>query len=209
MHQKFDVRRTPIWSNAVDGPSSATFGFSGFGHIRGYQEGTGAFACEPDAYPTPGVDHHAQDGVTCAAGGPCEVGDVWLSDVSEDSGRVIGVPEIMVDETTWVPICGHYTWNNACGAQLICQRMGYRHGALHTGSVEAFAYGTGAYWLGLCLDTDESLMSCAGGCNMYSSSGICSECVPAGSCSCDAGQPVGFRVVCEDVQPMFLRVWLK
>ena len=209
VHQKFDVRRTPIWSNAVDGPSSATFGFSGFGHISGYQEGTGAFACEPDAYPTPGADHRAQDGVTCAAGGPCEVGDVRLSDVSEDSGRVIGVPEIMVDETTWVPICGHYTWNNARGAQLICQRMGYRHGALHTGSAEAFAYGTGAYWLGLCLDTDESLMSCAGGCNMYSSSGICSECVPAGSCSCDAGQPVGFRVVCEDVQPMFLRVWLK
>ena len=134
------------------------------GHISGYQEGTGAFACEPDAYPTPGADHHAQDGVTCAVGGPCEVGDVWLSDVSEDSGRVIRVPEIMVDETTWVPICGHYTWNNARGAQLICQRMGYRHGALHTGSAEAFAYGTGAYWLGLCLDTDESLMSCAGGC---------------------------------------------
>jgi hypothetical protein len=208
VHQKFDVRRGAIWSNAVDGAASATFGFSGFGHLSGYQQSAGVFACEPDAYPTPGENHQAQTGVTCAAGGPCEVGDVRLSNVAQDSGsgRAIGIPEIMTQHATWSPICGHYMWDSDRGAELLCQRMGFRRGALFAG--EAFSYSADAYRLGLCLASDESLMSCTGGCNDYTDSGHCQVSGHA-AVYCSAGEPVGVRIVCEGVQPMFLRVWLK
>ena len=168
------------------------------------------FACEPDLYPTPIQDYSAQGGLTCAAGGQCEVGDVRLSDLSiEESASgppVIGVPEIMVSEATWLPICGHYLWDNHRAAELLCHQMGYRSGALHTGSAEAFPYSTDAYRIGLCLDSDESLMSCTGGCNDYTGGGRCQN--NAGA-ECNAGQPVGFRIACQEIRPMFVRVWLR
>ena len=91
-------------------------------------------------------------------------------------------------------------WDNDRGAELLCQRMGFRHGAVLTG--EAFSYSADAYRLGLCLESDESLMSCTGGCNDDTNSEGCIG-------SCNAGEPAGVRIVCEGVPPMFLRVWLK
>ena len=86
--------------------------------------------------------------------------------------------------------------------------MGYQSGALYTGSAEAFPYSTDAYRIGLCLDSDESLMSCTGGCNDYIGGGQCQVFGHAPQ-DCNAGQPVGFRIACQEIRPMFVRVWLR
>ena len=141
--------------------------------------------------------------------------------------RVIGVPQIKTGSRptgsdddfdfdgagldTWAPICGHFMWEDDRTAELLCQSMGYRRGALHshTSSVtDTFTYSVDAYRLGRCLQSDQSLTTCTGGCNDYTDGGS-GACENSPGVDCSAGEPVGIRIVCEDVQPMFLRLWLK
>lgn len=51
----------------------------------------------------------------------CENGDVKLLSFPE------GTP-MMYFENAWVPICGHYFWENDHGCDLVCQKLGYDSG---------------------------------------------------------------------------------
>ena len=35
----------------------------------------------------------------------------------------------------WIPICGHYFWNNNIGATLFCQQLGYQMGEIKQESI--------------------------------------------------------------------------
>ena len=67
----------------------------------------------------------------------------------------------------WVPICGHYFWDNNNGATLFCEQLGFPEGKIIGGT-----YGTGdrytlqkdALKIGKCTNGD-SWLSCTGGCN--------------------------------------------
>ena len=100
-----------------------------------------------------------------------------------------GTPKLFWDNK-WVPICGHFFWDNNNGAKSICNRNGYSDGVVvKTNS----AYSEDSIRLGRC-NSGEDLQSCSSGCRDKGLGNGCSsffEC-----CNCDAGQAVGIKVSC-------------
>ena len=112
----------------------------------------------------------------------CENGDVKLE---ED-----GTP-IVFWGNSWIPICGHYFWDNQNGAKLFCQKMGYLSGKISdAGSGET--YSQDSFKIGKCNDGDK-WESCSGGCNEYESGGKCDE---SWSSYCTKDEEVKITIAC-------------
>ena len=92
----------------------------------------------------------------------------------------------------WVPICGHYFWNNQIGASKFCQKMGYDYGIV-SGIGLGESYTIDSFKLGQC-DTDNAWLQCSGGCNDYEIGGKCNDDI---NMDCSAGQPVKSNITCE------------
>ena len=93
---------------------------------------------------------------------------------------------------SWVPICGHFFWNNHIGANKFCQRLGYEQGHV-SGNGERESYSVDAFKIGKCNDDDDWLQ-CGGGCNDYDVGGTCSNDV---NMDCSAGQLVKINITCK------------
>ena len=89
----------------------------------------------------------------------------------EDEGDSTGQTPYIFWDGQWTPICGEYFWNNAIGATLICQKLGYVMGA-HTDAKST--YTVDSFKVGQC-EPYNTLTSCNGGCNDYDVGGYCSN----------------------------------
>merc|ERR1711962_416496 len=111
----------------------------------------------------------------------------------------------------WVPICGHYFWDNNNGATLFCEQLGFPEGKIIGGT-----YGTGdrytlqkdALKIGKCTNGD-SWLSCTDGCNDLGVGGRC----PLGDGPCSKGDRSGVKIECRGyprnkraVRPAYLDV---
>ena len=90
----------------------------------------------------------------------------------------------------WMPICGHYFWNNQDGAKLFCQKMGYHSGKMERRSGEK--YSMDSFRVGQCNDGD-NWESCSGGCNDYQGGDACSN---NKNGKCDQNQEVKITIEC-------------
>ena len=95
-------------------------------------------------------------------------------------------------QNSWVPICGHYFWNNHIGANKFCQKIGFDSGRV-SGKDEAKSYSVDAFKIGQCNEDDVGLQ-CSGGCNDNNVGAVCTEDTNLG---CSAGEPVRIRIFCE------------
>ena len=90
----------------------------------------------------------------------------------------------------WVPICGHYFWDNNHGATLFCQKMNYDEGTVVKTPA---ALSLDAFRIGKCEASDKRLLACTGGCNDLKVGGVCSG-FWGGDCS--AGNAAVVKVRC-------------
>ena len=91
----------------------------------------------------------------------------------------------------WMPICGHYFWNNQIGAKLFCKKMGFQSGRF-SGRGSGEFYGGNSFRIGQC-EQGDTWGSCSGGCNDYQRGGSCSDNVNA---TCDDSQAVKITINC-------------
>ena len=92
-------------------------------------------------------------------------------------------------KNNWVPICGHYFWNNLIGANKFCQKMGYHYGII---SGKGGSYSVDSFKVGQC-EFDDAWLRCTGGCNDYDMEGRCNDDV---NVDCSAGQHVKMNITC-------------
>eukprot|EP00928_Gymnodinium_smaydae_P025510 TRINITY_DN20291_c0_g2_i1.p1 TRINITY_DN20291_c0_g2~~TRINITY_DN20291_c0_g2_i1.p1 ORF type:complete len:421 (-),score=84.88 TRINITY_DN20291_c0_g2_i1:51-1313(-) len=97
-----------------------------------------------------------------------------------------GVPH-MCKEGKFLPICGHYFWNNNNGAQIFCRQLGFSRGYIEKTGV---SYPVDSVLVQQCRsDRGESLQSCEG----HPSTGT------VGYSMCKAHEGAGaMRIVCDD-----------
>ena len=102
----------------------------------------------------------------------------------------------------WMPICGHYFWDNQNGAKLFCKKMGYDSGVL-SGRNSGQKYGRDSFRIGKCESGDEWMSSgrggCRGGCNDYQGGGSCRN---NGNAKCDKHQAAKFTIKCSGGKKM-------
>merc|ERR1719210_2960474 len=101
-----------------------------------------------------------------------------------------GEPEIFANGN-WVPICGHWFWNNENGANTFCRQLGYLTGNLIATERKL---ATDAMYVGSC-KAGEDLHSCSEGC--------CSDGCRKGSVGCGdcgAGKNGGITMTCLGLQ---------
>ena len=70
------------------------------------------------------------------------------------------MPEVYFDGK-WVPICGHWFWNNNIGANLFCQEFGFESGTLKNTHLTLPNDGL---IIGKCEQRD-AWLQCSGNCN--------------------------------------------
>ena len=111
-------------------------------------------------------------------------GDNVRGDVRLEDGKF---PEVFLDGT-WSPICGHHFWDTDFGAQLFCQKLFSNNAS--TGQVIRTdkALEKNAIRIGKCLSND-TWLSCSGGCNDLGTGQGCSE-------DCDANSPYSIEIKC-------------
>ena len=98
----------------------------------------------------------------------------------------------MIFETdSWVPICGHFFWDDQIGANKFCQKLGYNSG--NVSKIGSESYSVDAFKIGKCGKND-TLLECGEGCNDYDNSGRCND---DRNLDCSAGQPVKIKISCE------------
>ena len=93
----------------------------------------------------------------------------------------------------WVPICGHYFWNNDIGARLFCQELGGTGGNVignHQYANTSPKLPSDGLQVGNCKSGD-SWLKCTGGCNSKNIGGQCS-----GGGNCRAGTNGGVEIQC-------------
>ena len=82
----------------------------------------------------------------------CINGDVhWNADKT---------PSIFWDNQ-WIPICGHWFWNNDIGASKFCEKLGYDSGTIQKSTEK---YSRDSFGLGQC-NNDDPWPYCTGGGN--------------------------------------------
>ena len=92
---------------------------------------------------------------------------------------------------TWMPICGHFFWDNQNGAKLFCEKMGYTSGKF-SGRGSGQKYSLDSFKIGNCNDGDK-WESCSGGCNEYEAGGKCND---SWGSYCTKGQEVKITIKC-------------
>ena len=96
-------------------------------------------------------------------------------------------PEVFVNGV-WLPICGHWFWDNYYGAGLFCQKL--TSNVHSTGKVIRRTdkpLESDGIRIGGCLRYDDWL-SCSGGCNDLG--------IGQGCADCDAGSPASIEIKC-------------
>ena len=103
----------------------------------------------------------------------------------------------------WVPICGHWFWNDNNGATLFCQQLGYEIGILKQDSIKRqVPLSADSFRIGAC-EADDIWPQCTGGyCTGESSKNrftigddICSD--------CQSGSMAGLKIECSGSKGMF------
>ena len=91
----------------------------------------------------------------------------------------------------WIPICGHWFWNNNKGATLFCQQLGYNIGIVKQESIaRQVPLPDDGFRIGEC-ETNDIWGQCTGGCNDHTIGGtLCSD--------CRSGAMAGLRIECSD-----------
>ena len=96
------------------------------------------------------------------------------------------IAEVYFNEK-WVPICGHWFWDNNIGATLFCQKLGFESGAIN----ERFKLKNDGLRVGKC-DSGDSWLQCS----------RCGELQVGGQCdgggNCNRGQTAAFSISCFD-----------
>ena len=100
-------------------------------------------------------------------------------------------PEIKLNGK-WLPICGHYFWDNNYGAALFCQKLNstYTFGSAKDSGIPLVSNGIK---VGKCTSQDNSLSSCTGGCNDLQVGGECSD---DANSKCSIGQGAIVEIEC-------------
>jgi hypothetical protein len=91
----------------------------------------------------------------------------------------------------WIPICGHWFWNNNKGATLFCQQLGYTIGIVKQESIaRQVPLPDDGFRIGEC-ETNDIWGQCTGGCNDHTIGGThCSD--------CRSGAMAGLRIECSN-----------
>ena len=91
----------------------------------------------------------------------------------------------------WIPICGHYFWNNNIGATLFCQQLGQKTGIVKQESIAGqVPLPDDGFRIGECNEND-TWQQCTGGCNDHTIGGtLCSD--------CRSGAMAGLRIECSN-----------
>merc|ERR1719225_712745 len=79
----------------------------------------------------------------------------------------------------WTPICGHYFWDKQYGANLFCQKLGWKSGEFGK-KITLPKNANPAIRIGTCEVEDTSLEACSGQCNDQTTGGDteCGNCEP-------------------------------
>ena len=101
-----------------------------------------------------------------------------------------GTPLVFWD-SRWIPICGHYFWDNQNGAELFCRKMGFESG-LFSGRGSGQKYEGDSFRIGKC-EHGDTWESCSGGCNDYQRGGSCNN---NRNAKCDKNQAVKLTIRC-------------
>ena len=96
------------------------------------------------------------------------------------------IAEVYFNEK-WVPICGHWFWDNNIGATLFCQKLGFESGAIN----ERFELKNDGLRVGQC-NSGDAWLQCSR-CNELQVGGQCD-----GGGSCNRGQTAAFSISCFD-----------
>merc|ERR1711899_654735 len=101
-------------------------------------------------------------------------------------------PEIFLNGN-WLPICGHYFWDNNYGADLFCQKLDpkFTNGIISKSHGKRLA--SDGVRIGKCQPEDQQLLSCTGGGNDL---GIGNGFATA---NCEAGQLAAVEIQCYTV----------
>ena len=91
----------------------------------------------------------------------------------------------------WMPICGHWFWDNNKGASLFCQQLGYKIGIVKQESIaRQVPLPDDGFRIGEC-KTNDIWGQCTGGCNDHTIGGThCSD--------CRSGAMAGLRIECSN-----------
>ena len=89
----------------------------------------------------------------------------------------------------WIPICGHWFWNNNKGATLFCQQLGQKTGIVKQESIAGqVPLPDDGFRIGEC-KTNDIWGQCTGGCNDHTIGGtLCGD--------CRSGAMAGLRIEC-------------
>ena len=91
-------------------------------------------------------------------------------------------------QNEWVPICGHWFWNNNIGATLFCQELGFQYGYIKNQS----DLPNDGLRIGQCNAGDSWLQCSHDGCNQLEVGGFCNN----GLGACTQGQHVAVSIGC-------------
>jgi len=126
-------------------------------------------------------------------GRQCTNGDVKGAYISSSSTGTIYTPYVFW-KGSWVPICGHYFWDNNDGASTFCKKLGHKKGGIITegrGGEKTEVTKKDSFWVGLC-GSGEDLLHCSKSCNLRTI-GVGKVC---GGNKCGKGQVKNFHITC-------------
>ena len=89
----------------------------------------------------------------------------------------------------WVPICGHWFWDNNFGATLFCKQLGFKSGIIKRNDQQVEA---DAIRIGRCTTWDNIWLHCSGGRNNLDVGGIFD------SEDCSSGHVEKFEIDCKN-----------
>ena len=91
----------------------------------------------------------------------------------------------------WIPICGHWFWDNNNGATLFCQQLGYFSGIVKEESIAGqVPLPDDGFRIGEC-KTNDIWGQCTGSCNDHTTGGThCSD--------CRSGAMAGLKIECSN-----------
>ena len=95
----------------------------------------------------------------------------------------------------WIPICGHWFWNNNKGATLFCQQLGYKIGIVKQESIaRQVPLPDDGFRIGQC-ETNDIWGQCTGGCNDHTIGGTNWLCIKS---NCTSGAMAGLKIECSN-----------